>query len=90
MTNVGNVVGNVGGNSGGNVGGNDKDMKLTERQRKIYHLIAAIHDCSVKQMAVMLNIPERTLERDLSVMQKNEIIRHEGKARTGHWVVLKK
>lgn len=89
--NVGESGGNDGGNvgkSGGNNGGNVGNEKLTERQRKIYHLVAAIHNLSVKQMAVMLNISERTLERELAVMQKKEIIRHEGKSRTGHWVVL--
>lgn len=87
IVNGGNNGGNGDGN-GGNNGGNGGKAQLAERQRRIYHLIAAIHDISVKQMAVILNMSERTLERELAVMQKNNIIRHEGKARTGHWVVL--
>lgn len=41
-------------------------------------------------MSVMLGIPPRTLERELALLQKREIIRYEGKAkaRTGHWVIL--
>ena len=73
---------------GGNNGGNVAVMQLTERQRKICHLIAATANITVGQMAVMLNIAPRTLERDLSSLQRRGIIRHEGKARTGHWVLL--
>ena len=78
----------IGGKSGGNNGGNVAVMQLTERQRKICHLIAATANITVGQMAVMLNIAPRTLERDLSSLQRRGIIRHEGKARTGHWVLL--
>lgn len=81
------IVGNVG-KSGGNDGGNMAVMQLTERQRRICHQIAAVADITAKQMAVMLDIPTRTLERELSSLQQRGVIRHEGKARTGHWVVL--
>ena len=64
-------------------------MQLTEKQKKIYHLIAASADITAKQMAVILGIPLRTIERELASMQRNGTIRHEGKARTGHWVILK-
>ena len=62
---------------------------LTEKQKKIYHLIAASADITAKQMAVILGIPLRTIEREPASMQRNGTIRHEGKARTGHWVILK-
>ena len=78
-----------GGNAGGNVGGNVAVMQLAEKQKKIYHLIAASADITAKQMAVILGIPLRTIERELASMQRNGTIRHEGKARTGHWVILK-
>ena len=52
-------------------------------------LIAASADITAKQMAVILGIPLRTIERELASMQRNGTIRHEGKARTGHWVILK-
>lgn len=78
-----------GGNSGGNSGGNVAVMQLTEKQKRIYHLIAASADITAKQMAVILDIPLRTVERELASLQRNGIIRHEGKSRTGHWVILK-
>lgn len=78
---IGNGVGNDVGNDVGNV-------TLTERQRKIYHLIAASADITAKQMAEILDVTERTIERELAKLQQRNIIRHEGKARTGHWVTL--
>ncbi len=77
-------VGSFGGNNGGNVA----VIQLTERQRRICHFIASKSDITAKQMSVMLEIPTRTLERELASLQKRGIIRHEGKARTGHWVLL--
>lgn len=75
-------------NNGGNNGGNMAVMQLTEKQRRICHLIAATADITAKQMAVMLGISQRTLERELASLQSKSVIRHEGKARTGHWVLL--
>ena len=39
-------------------------------------------------MVTILSIPKRTLERDLSLLQKSEVIRHEGSDKSGIWVVL--
>ncbi|MBR4040873.1 MAG: HTH domain-containing protein [Bacteroidaceae bacterium] len=39
-------------------------------------------------MAVSLKVSVRTVERDLSALQKLGIIRHEGKRNTGIWVIL--
>lgn len=83
----GGNVGNVGNDVGNDVG-NRRKVQLTERQRRIYHLIAATPDVTAQQMSELFATTKRTIERDLAVMQKNNIIRHEGKARTGHWVVL--
>lgn len=37
-------------------------------------------------MSETLLVTKRTIERDLSVMQKANIIRHEGSDKTGTWV----
>ena len=39
-------------------------------------------------MSEMLSESQRTIERDLSAMQKNGILKHEGKDNDGVWVVL--
>ena len=70
---------------GSNVG-DMSETKLTARQRVIISIIQSNPAVSAKQMSVT----SRTIERDLSVMQKAGIIRHEGKDNAGVWVVLEK
>ena len=61
---------------------------LTERQRIIMSIIKANPYVTGKSMSETLSVTQRTIERDLAVMQKAGIIRHEGKLNTGIWVVL--
>ena len=41
-------------------------------------------------MSETLSVTKRTVERDLAILQKMGIIRHEGKVNAGMWVVLEK
>ena len=86
--NVGVNVGD-GGNSGGNSGGNVAVMKLSYRQQLILSFIAKHSDITAKQMAVMSGIPQRTIERELSILQKVDMICRIGAPRTGRWKLLK-
>ena len=87
----GNVGVNVGdgGNCGGNGGGNVAVMKLSYRQQLILSFIAKHSDITAKQMAVMSGIPQRTIERELSILQKVNMICRVGAPRTGRWKLLK-
>ena len=78
---------NVGVNVGKNVG-KQQIIELTERQKVIKDLINGNPLLSAKQMSEVMSVTPRTVERDLSVMQKAGIIRHEGNRRYGIWVVL--
>lgn len=74
-----------------NVGDNDGDvseMKITERQQKILNLIKESPTISGRQMSEILSVSQRTVERDLSTMQKNGILKHEGKDNDGSWQIL--
>ena len=79
--------GDVGVNGGD--GGNVAVMKLTYRQQIILSFIAKHFDITAKQMAVMSGIPQRTIERELSILQKADMICHIGAPRTGRWKLLK-
>ena len=73
-----------------NVGDHDGDMsetKLTERQRKILNLIKESPTITGKQMSETLSVSQRTIERDLSTLQKKGILKHEGKDNDGVWVL---
>ena len=78
---------NVGDMSETNVG-DMSEMKLTARQRLIVAIIHSNPSVSAKQMSEILSVTSRTIERDLSAMQKAGIIRHEGTDNAGVWVVL--
>ena len=75
-----------------NVGDHDGDvseMKLTERQRRILNLIKESPTITGKQMSEILSVSQRTIERDLSTLQKKGIIKHEGKDNDGVWFLVK-
>ena len=74
-----------------NVGDHDGDMsemKLTERQQKILNLIKESPTITGKQMSETLSVSKRTIERDLSTLQKFGILKREGKDNDGVWIVF--
>ncbi|MBQ7946764.1 MAG: HTH domain-containing protein [Bacteroidaceae bacterium] len=64
-------------------------MQLTERQQKILNLILESPTITGKQMSETLSVSQRTIERDLSALQKKTILKREGKDNYGVWVILK-
>ena len=75
-----------------NVGDHDGDMsetKLTERQQKILNLIKESPTITGKQMSETLSVSQRTIERDLSAMQKIGVLKREGKDNDGTWIVFR-
>ena len=88
---VDEVIAERGGNVGVNVGVNSReisDVKLTERQTIMVSVIKSNPMVTAKQMSETLSVTVRTIERDLALMQKAGIIRHEGSDKTGVWVIL--
>lgn len=74
-----------------NVGDNDGDvseMKIAERQQNILNLIKESPTISGRQMSEILSVSQRTVERDLSVLQKKGVLRHKGKDNDGSWQIL--
>ena len=61
----------------------------TERQQKIIDLIRINPQVSAAQMSVVLSVVKRTIERELSAMQKLGFIVREGNTSAGRWIVLK-
>lgn len=79
--------GNVGNMSVTNVG-NVSVRKLSDRQRNIISMIEKNPFVTAKEMSVTMSVTKRTIERNLSVLQKAGIIRHEGRVNAGVWVIL--
>ena len=74
--NVGDSVGDV------------SETELTERQQKILNLIKESPTITGKQMSETLSVSQRTIERDLSTLQKFGALKHEGKDNDGKWVII--
>ena len=68
--------------------GDVSETKLTERQRIILILIKASPSITAKQMSETLSVSQRTIERDISAMQKIGVLKREGKDNDGLWIVL--
>jgi ATP-dependent DNA helicase RecG len=75
---------NVGDNVGEQMG-----SKLTERQCNILNIIKESPTISGRQMSEMLSVSQRTIERDLSYLQNNGILKHEGRDNDGTWVITR-
>ena len=68
--------------------GDLSETKLTERQLKIINLIKESPSITAKQLSETLSVSSRTIERDLSALQKIGILKREGKDNSGIWVLL--
>lgn len=75
ISNVGDNVGDV------------SETELAERQQKILNLIKESPTITGHQMSEMLSVSQRTIERDLSSLQKKGILKREGKDNAGVWVI---
>ena len=64
------------------------ETKLYERQNKILNLIKESPTITGKEMSETLAVSQRTIERDLSALQKLGVLKHEDKDNDGVWVVL--
>ena len=68
--------------------GDVSETKLTERQQKILNLIKESPTITGKQMSETLSVSQRTIERDLSALQKKGVLKREGKDNDGVWIVV--
>ena len=59
------------------------ETKLTERQQKILNLVKESPTITGKQMSETLSASQRTIERNLSALQKIGVLRHEGNENDG-------
>lgn len=67
--------------------GDLSEMKLSERQRKILGFVKESPTITGKKMSEILSVSQRTIERDLSALQKLDVLKREGKDNNGVWIV---
>ena len=83
--NVGKDVGlNVGINVGLNVGIN---VGL-KRSEQILNLIKENNAITAEEMATIFKVTERTIDRDISALKKQNKIKRVGSKKAGHWEII--
>ena len=63
--------------------GDVSETKLSERQQKILNLIKESPTITDRQMSEILSVSQRTIERDLSVLQKRCVLKLDSKDNDG-------
>ena len=74
-----------GASEGVNVGRNDDKRK--KRHSSIIDIIKENPNCTQSQMAELLGVSEKTIERDTAELQSSGIIKYEGEKKNGAWVL---
>lgn len=73
-------------------GGNNGGLQLNDRQKVIIELIRKFGGnnggLTVENIANKLGVSKRTIERDLSTLQKANIIRHSESRSKGFWELI--
>lgn len=70
-------------------GGNVAAIKLTNRQKLILSYIIKNSTITAICLAVITNIPQRTIEREIAALQKMSVLQRVGAPRTGKWAIKK-
>ncbi len=70
--------------------GDLSETKLTDRQQSIINMIKMSPTVSAKQMSETLSVSSRTIERELSVLKREGVVKREGKYNNGMWIILNK
>ena len=65
-------------------------VKLNKMQLVLIEILSCNSGSSAKEVSEMMSVTQRTIERNLSFLQKNGFIVREGSRRYGKWIVLKK
>ena len=66
------------------------EIKLNDTQSDLLEILSGNGIFSAKKLSEMMLVTQRTIERNLSFLQKNGFVKREGSDRYGKWIVLKK
>ena len=60
---------------------------LTERQKKILKYVEKDNMISAKDISKLLQVTDRTIERDIQKLMKMKILERVGSGRSGYWKI---
>ena len=62
---------------------------LSKRQNNILAQIKTDNSVTIKELAEMLSVSEKTIKRDIAGLKQKEILTSSGKTNNGIWIILK-
>jgi len=71
-----------------NGGANDGVNDGANRQNRIINVMQEKPNVTTDQLAVLLSISKRTLEREIKAMKESNIIKRVGSDKTGYWEIV--
>lgn len=82
---------NDGINVGKDVGKDDgkNEVKLSKNQEEILKEISKNKNTTQRELAILLKVTERTIERNTAILQEKGFLKRIGPSFGGHWEVIK-
>ena len=84
VDNVVNVVNVV-----DDVADNKSWVNVKDRRKKLIELLSDNNGISISELALIMNVTDRTVDRDISWLKEHGYINREGTSKRGYWKVLK-
>jgi ATP-dependent DNA helicase RecG len=85
---AGNIIADIA--SKDNLDPKDDPKELSDRQSLILDIIRNDDLITIHQMTQKINVSEKTIKRDLAILQERGVLIREGGRKEGRWVILRK
>ena len=85
---TGNIIADIA--SKDNLDPKDDPKELSDRQSLILDIIRNDDLITIHQMTQKINVSEKTIKRDLAILQERGVLIREGGRKEGRWVILRK
>ena len=64
-------------------------LNVQDRRKRLLELISANASISIAELALIMAVTKRTVERDISRLKEHGYISREGNSKSGYWRVCK-
>ena len=64
-------------------------MNVSDRRKRLLELISANASISIAELALIMAVTKRTVDRDISWLKEHGYISREGNSKSGYWRVFK-
>ena len=64
-------------------------LNVSDRRKRLLELISANASISIAELALIMAVTKRTVDRDISWLKEHGYISREGNSKSGYWKVFK-